>query len=344
VLGRIGREDIAIVLANAAPDAEGKSHSLGTLALALAQRNSPDSARRAADASLAASQHLTDEDPDKAMWLAATAKTLNTLGKNTEAMPFANHALSLVGRWTGDDSQINTNRVVVAETLSELGDNTKALGVVDTIRDNQRKAEALIAIIRSRTATAEECNNIANQVAGYIDKLKAASKPKLLGSMARSLAIARLDEDAIRLAHLAISSAGELEEHDSGTSEGVCDAAYAFILTGRFDEARQAIDKIKIDVYLDNARGINLRIRVLNALATALENAGQHERASDTIHLAQEMLAINRKDSYDIYTFDADTLIDLAKTLSHLGNADDATQANQRALKLSLQRLKERGA
>lgn len=344
VLGGIGREDIAIVLANAAPDAEGKSHSLGTLALALAQRNSPDSARRAADASLAASQRLTDEDPEKAMWLAATAKTLNTLGKNTKAMPLANLALSLVDRWTGDDSQINTNRIVVAEILSELGDNTKALGVVDTIGDNQQKAEALITIIRSRTATLEECKDIAKRVVGYIDNLRAVSKPKLFGSMARSLAVAGLDKDAIRVAHLAISSAGELEEHDSETSQGLCDAAHAFILTGRFDEARQAVDKIKIDVYLDNARSVNLRIRVLNALATALENAGQHERAIDTINLAQEMLAINRKDSYDLYTYDADTLIDLAKTLSHLGNADDATEANQRALKLSVEPLRERGA
>ena len=343
-LGRMGREDIAIVLANAAPDAEGKSHSLGTLALALAQRNSPDSARRAADASLAASQRLTNEDPDKGMWLAATAKTLNTLGKTNEAMPFANHALSLAESWTGDDSEININRSAVAETLSELGDNRRAISVIDTIRDNQQKAEALIKIIRSQAATAEERKAIATRVVGYIDDVRAVSKPRLLGSTARSLAEAGLDEDAIRLAHLAISSAGELEEHDNATSEGLCDAAHAFIRTGLFDEARQAVDEIKIDVHLDTARSINLRIRVLNALATALENAGQHERAIDTIHLAQEMLAVDRKDSYDLFTYDANTLIDLAKTLSHLGNADDAIQANRRALKLSVQPLKERGA
>jgi tetratricopeptide (TPR) repeat protein len=341
VVGRLGRPDVAIVLAESAPDPEGKSHSLGTLALALAQSDAVDSARRAANISLAASQQLIKDNSKQASWLAAVARALHKIGKTSAALEFGKRAQSLVENLTGDSAHESSNIMPVAETLSQLGQNAAALTLIDRIRDIKYRADGHVLIIRAPQTSADERIDLANRVIKNVWNSNDADEVMLLGKTARALAEIGLPEDAIRVAELAISASTTIKDPNRSATDGLCDVAQAFAKTGRFDEARQTIDKVTADGGESPSRVMNLRVQALSALAKALADAGQHEQAVATIRFAQELIAADDINSYEAKNFHSEALIQTAKTLTHLGKADEAKQINQRALEVALDRLKE---
>jgi tetratricopeptide (TPR) repeat protein len=342
-LGRLGREDVAIELADLAPDAEGRNHSLGTLALALAQRDLIDSARRAANASLTDSQQLIQDSSTQASWLAATAKALNKIGKKPEALEFSKRAMALAEDWNADTGREPWKIRLVADSLSEMGQTTGALKVIDRIDAFNAKAEGWIQVIRSPEASKEERVDLSKRVIAGVVDTKDANKTILLGRTARALAEVGLAVDAIRVGQLAVSSAAKIKDLNSGPAEGLCEAAHAFALTGRFKKARETIDSATAQRH-DNREHIkSLKVHALNVLARALGDASKPEQALATMRFAQELIEQDHENN-DPYSLQSEALIELGRTLTHLGKTDEARQANRRALELSLLRLKKLGA
>src|SRR5262249_32373176 len=133
---------------------------------------------------------------------------------------------------------------VVAATLAEVGDRARALALSERMTDVPKKAESLIQLIRSCDGTPDEARDLARRLVDDVRELQDAGKVETLGRCANALLDAGLEPEALELARLAVTAAAATRDTNREPAEGLAEAAKAFARARRFEEARDAAERI----------------------------------------------------------------------------------------------------
>jgi tetratricopeptide (TPR) repeat protein len=339
-LVRAGRQEEAIELANSRPDIETKSHALGCIALALANGEHVDGARRAAEASLAASQQLPNTGHEMSLWCASAASALKGVGRKAEASEPAARAVSLSETWKADEWQYGRDLVVLVKMLVEVGQRENASALTERLTDCDDKAKALVDLIRAYSDEPDRAKTFARRAAEIVKGTTDMKKVDVLGSAAEELAEAGFALEAINFAQLAVTAAAEVHDSNSGPEDGLCKAAEALARLGKFVEAREIAQRIVSGHPNENSiRTICFRIRALTTLVKELERAGQHHEAVITARAALDTAREASQDSGDIFTWDAQALVLAARASYLVGDYDSAAAAARGASEIALDRM-----
>jgi tetratricopeptide (TPR) repeat protein len=107
----------------------------------------------------------------------------------------------------------------------------------------------------------------------------------------------------------------------------------------RFDEAQEAAEKISPGEQANASRTLARKARALEALAAALEDAGEHERAVAAANAALGAARNAAGDATGLYAFGSEALNIAAKALARVGDNRRAQATSRAALDLTRAKL-----
>jgi len=165
----------------------------------------------------------------------------------------------------------------------------------------------------------------------------------VLGTAAHALANGDLKAEAAQFARMAIRRSANAKDSGTDDADGLCAAAQALARLARFDEAWEAVGKISPREQANASRVLAWKARALEALAAALEDAGEHERAVAAANAALRAALNAAGNEADLFAFGPEALNTAARALARVGDSEGAQAASRSALDLALGKLEGGG-